>query len=501
MTIEFTTAEIRLGAYCRISQDSQGNEMGVTRQKSEMKGLAKRRDSVLLDENIFEDNNRSATNKRRRRPEFDRLLAKIESGEINRLMVWALDRLYRLPEDCIRLLNAADNAPPGFLIINTDGNTEIDPTSPFGRMTMIILSAIAENEIRVKNRRHQSAHTQRLENGAVPSNRGFGYAQSGAIIESEAVLVRRAFEMIATGNTINSVVGMLNDHGAVNTEGTPWNRSSVRPVLLNPRYAGWRARYIPAEPGRGPRHEIFVHQGERVRGQWEAIVTDEVFEQVTRILTDPARTAGQQNARKWLGTNFYLCGNCGGQMRTGSLSAQQFKKMTADERRRYSCNECHMSRGRTDEIDAEVAGQICSYLDSADLGSLLGQNDQATRMGTLIKERGELHAEIPGLRDKLKAATREGNITMVEIVTEWIAENNARLRQIDIALDSAASTSAVARLAGSLEPAKLWMSLPIAERAELASAVGLSVVLRRPKMGPQTKVDISSTLLVVPTAA
>src|SRR6202035_4866781 len=77
--------------------------------------------------------------------------------------------------------------------------------------------------------------------------------------------------------------------------GRPWNPSSVRTILTNPRYAG-RAIYNGKANGR--------------TGQWEAIVPEWLYESVQATLTDPRRRKQVGTDRKHLGSGLYVCDVC-----------------------------------------------------------------------------------------------------------------------------------------------------------------------------------------------
>lgn len=79
--------------YCRISHDPSGERLGVQRQEDDCRAEASRRNWGLA--GVYVDDDRSAFNTRKPRPEYQRLLADIQAGEIDGVMIWRLDRLHR----------------------------------------------------------------------------------------------------------------------------------------------------------------------------------------------------------------------------------------------------------------------------------------------------------------------------------------------------------------------------------------------------------------------
>jgi len=85
----------RAGVYARISSDDEGDAPGVRRQREDCLALIERKGWGVA--GVFEDNDISAADKRKRRPGFEQLLAAIDAGELDAIVSWDLDRLVRRP--------------------------------------------------------------------------------------------------------------------------------------------------------------------------------------------------------------------------------------------------------------------------------------------------------------------------------------------------------------------------------------------------------------------
>ena len=83
------------GLYCRISDDRDGRALGVSRQEADCRALAERKGWPVGD--LYVDNDISAADPRKRRPEYERLLEDIKAGRIDAVVAWDLDRLHRRP--------------------------------------------------------------------------------------------------------------------------------------------------------------------------------------------------------------------------------------------------------------------------------------------------------------------------------------------------------------------------------------------------------------------
>src|SRR5680860_1072592 len=90
-----TKPAIRSAAvYARISSDVSGEKLGVTRQLEDFRNLAKDRGWVIGEEYV--DNDVSAYSGKPR-PAYARMIADLQAGTRDAVIVYNLDRLHRRP--------------------------------------------------------------------------------------------------------------------------------------------------------------------------------------------------------------------------------------------------------------------------------------------------------------------------------------------------------------------------------------------------------------------
>ena len=87
--------------YARISSDPHGTELGVQRQLEDCRKKAEADGYAIVGEYV--DNDVSAFSGVQR-PEYRRMLADFETGLIDAIIVWRIDRLYRRIFDLKELL-------------------------------------------------------------------------------------------------------------------------------------------------------------------------------------------------------------------------------------------------------------------------------------------------------------------------------------------------------------------------------------------------------------
>jgi site-specific DNA recombinase len=329
-------ANLRTGIYARISLDPKRDKTdkkaggeGVARQDEDCRQLAERRGWTVVE--VFTDNSISAAGKKFR-PAFAAMLDSINRGDIDAVVAWSLDRLARNARDRLALVEACQKHGT---IISLVKGSDMDPTTASGRMVIGILGEVAQMEIELKSERQTVAARQRSQLGRPPLGvRLNGYTPKGELVHDEAELVRRIFKMFSTGESLRSIATTLTCEGISTRRGRPWNPSSIRGILVNPRYAG-RA----------------VYQGEVTDSavNWEPLVTGDVFDVVQAKLSDPRRVSNREGTdRKHLGSGIYRCADCG-------QSCSSFSGG------RYRCKSGHINRSQK-PVDDWVTTVVAAYI-------------------------------------------------------------------------------------------------------------------------------------------
>src|SRR5215207_9820893 len=95
----------RAALYLRISQDRNGQQLGVERQREDCVRYAAARGWDVA--GLYVDNDVSASSGRRR-PEYERMLADVVTGTVDAVVSWDLDRLHRRPVELERFIDLAD---------------------------------------------------------------------------------------------------------------------------------------------------------------------------------------------------------------------------------------------------------------------------------------------------------------------------------------------------------------------------------------------------------
>ncbi len=205
--------------------------------------MAERAGWNVAREHLLIDNDVSATSGVVR-PSYRRLLGLIERGEIDALVVWNTDRLYRLYRDLMPLIDLIKRRP---IDIKTVTSGDVDLSSADGRLTAGIKAQVSQHEAeRIGERvtmRHSRNAKQGRAHGGTPNPFGYTRTEAGHLVvdEAQAELIREAAGRILNGASLNSIVLDWNSRGiATAGKATHWRPNSLTKVLTSGRIVALR---------------------------------------------------------------------------------------------------------------------------------------------------------------------------------------------------------------------------------------------------------------------
>jgi site-specific DNA recombinase len=361
------------GIYARISQDSDGLKAGVKRQEADCRALAKRRGWPIGE--IYIDNDLSAWTGRAR-PAYRRMLADIEAGLIDGVIVWDLDRLHRRPAELEEFFGICDRAG---LRAMASVSGDVDLSTDDGRFHARILGAVAKKSSDDTSRRLKRKLEELAREGKpTGSKRPFGYDPGGLVVrKSEAKLIREAAERVLSGEGLRGVCEDWNRRGVSTATGKGrWQNAILKRILLSPRVSGQS-----------------VYRGEVVgKGQWPAILDRDTQERLAAVLKDKSR-GKLVVARSYLLPGFAYCGRCG---------ARLVSRPTGNKRRAYRC--------------------------SRTFGGCDGIVIVADPLEDLVRDAVFIALDTPELRDAVRAAEGE-DIVQAELL-ESLRQDEGTLEQL-----------------------------------------------------------------------
>lgn len=425
--------------YLRVSNDATGERLAVDRQREDCRRIATERGWSITEEYV--DNSVSASKPTTRRPAYDRMVNDFKAGQFEALVCWDLDRLTRQPRQLEDWIDAAQER--GLLL--TTANGEADLSTDGGRLFARIKASVARAEVERKSARQKRAAAQRADRGRPPSGvRLTGYSVAGAVIADEADIVRSIYARFSGGDSLRGITVWLTAHDVETRHGKQWSPSSVRSILTNPRYAG-RAIYCGQATGK--------------TGQWEAIVAEATFDGVQARLSDPRRTTNRVGTdRRHLGSGLYLCGVCGGPVRSHSGC-------------RYRCPVGgHITR-MGESIDMLVHSVVRARLARADVAGLLAAPDNHGARHLAVK--------ITDLRARLGRIEADYDAELIDGKRYAVASEKvqAELKSAETAQARLSGGEALGSILTALDPVAAYDGSPLGvQRAALAALASVTLL-------------------------
>lgn len=252
-----------------------------------------------------------------KRPAMTQLLADIEAGRVQTLVVSKLDRAWRSVKDAADSLERIQKAGAALAILDL----QVDTSTSSGEMMLNLLASFAQFERKRIGERTLEG-TRRIAaqgrwQGARPPL-GYSYnkeTQQLEINEGEAETVREIYRLAAEqGYGAQRIAKEMNARGLFPRSGVLWYKQAIRIVLHNPVYVGevifgrgarvaarnwWRSTEDNPKWVRAP-------------GQHPAIIDRETWVRVQEA--SRARQAGRPNSPRFLYAGLLRCGECGSVM-------------------------------------------------------------------------------------------------------------------------------------------------------------------------------------------
>jgi site-specific DNA recombinase len=327
----------RAGIYLRISDDREGKEAGVDRQRPDCTNRVKSLGWTLTEEYL--DNDRSASNFEKPRPAFERMLDDIASGKIDAVVAYTETRLARNPEDGGRFVRVMQKA---HALVNLVGMGPVNLDDPSGEFVFTILIATATNYSRSISKLQKRKQKELREAGKYGGGgpRRFGYGEDRiTVVPKEAAIIREAADRILGGEAARAVVKDLQARGIKGTWGQPFSHTTLMQVLRSHRIIGIRSH--KGEPVLDP-------DGEWLKAEWDPILTADVWQRL-RDMHDGRKRGPQSSAKNTYPlAGLVFCSGCGARL-TGETPVTWKDKRT----RSYNCPAYHVSI-RADALEAEV---------------------------------------------------------------------------------------------------------------------------------------------------
>lgn len=202
------------------------------------------------------------------RPALKQLFQDIESGEVNIVVVYKVDRLTRSLMDFSKIVEIFDNYSASFVSITQHFNT----TTSMGRLTLNILLSFAQFEREVTGERIRDKLAASKKKGIWVSGVapiGYKLKEKKLIIDSDnAKKIKMIFDKYLELKSVQKLRIYLKENNIKTRHGYFFNKGPLYHILQNKVYIG-----------------LITHKENSYTGLHQAIIEKETFEKVKNLLS------------------------------------------------------------------------------------------------------------------------------------------------------------------------------------------------------------------------
>jgi DNA invertase Pin-like site-specific DNA recombinase len=275
-----TIRKVRCAIYTRKSVDEgtaqEYNSLDAQRDACDAYIASQRLEGWLALRDRYDDHGFSGGTLER--PALRRLLADIEAGKVDVVVVYKIDRLSRALMDFSKLVEVFDAHTVTFVSVTQSFNT----TTSMGRLTLNILLSFAqfEREVigeRIRDKFAASRARGRWMGGKVPL--GYDVKDRKLVVnDAEAARLRMIFERFAEMGSATALAKQLRAEGVTTKTGKLIDKGDIYKLLNNRTYIG------------DAPHKGVIHRGEH-----QAIVSRELWDRVHEILQVSPRVRANEH--------------------------------------------------------------------------------------------------------------------------------------------------------------------------------------------------------------
>lgn len=231
--------QLRTAAYCRVSTDSDEQELSFETQVQAYTDKIMRNPAWSL-AGIFADEGISGTQANKRK-EFMRMIRLCRQGKIDQIITKSVSRFARNTVDCLNYVRELKTLGVP-VIFEKEGLNTMHMSSEI-YISMHGIFAQSESESLSGNVRWGKQKSAEKGNVAISYKNFLGYRKGEdgkpEIVPEEAETVRTIYQCFLDGDSICTIKEKLESAGALTPTGkTAWSATTIRAILSNEKYKG-----------------------------------------------------------------------------------------------------------------------------------------------------------------------------------------------------------------------------------------------------------------------
>lgn len=310
-----------VGLYIRVSTQEQADEgYSVGEQEERLKNYCKAMSWQI--HKIYVDPGYTGSNTDR--PGLQNMIDDIKAGQLDKVVVYKLDRLSRSQLDTLYLIEKVFIAHGTDFVSMTEN---FDTSTTMGRFMIGMLAVFAQLERDRINERTMMGKEARAKSGKWHggSTQPIGYdydpkTEDLTINDYEALQIRELYKLFLDGVPLRATERIFAEKGYTHKHGT-WDPKSMRRVMANKINIGY-----------------IKHRGKWYPGEHEPLIDDDTFARANTLLENRAAQFAASGYRPGAQTTYLggllYCKHCGGKF----AKDQQILRGDRPNKLMYICN-------------------------------------------------------------------------------------------------------------------------------------------------------------------
>lgn len=428
------TPVVRCAIYTRKSTDEgldrEFNTLDAQREAAEAFVLSQKHDGWSAIPDHYDDGGFTGGNMDR--PALARLLADIEAGRVDCVVVYKVDRLSRSLLDFARMVAVFEEHGVSFVSVTQDFNT----TTSMGRLTLNILLSFAQFEREIISERTRDKMAAARRKGKFIGGRpvlGYDVQDRRLVVNDvEAERVRAIFALYLEHKALLPTVREINRRG--------WTTKAWTTKKDKPRGG---KRFTKTNLYQLLTNVLFVghvrHKDEVYNGEHDGIVPEPTFQEVQRTLVGNGRNGGAdvRNRSNALLRGLLRCDTCGCAMSHtySQRGPKRYRYYVCVNAQKQGWSVCPGPSLPAGEIERFVVDQIREIgrdpaLVAATLARARGTAEEA--IGALVAERAALRRQLG--RDEGLLRDAVGDPDRLAELDDRLGRAERRLSEIGVEL-------------------------------------------------------------------
>jgi DNA invertase Pin-like site-specific DNA recombinase len=424
----------RVGVYVRLSKEDsrEGESVSIENQKLMLTKHVKEMGWKLVE--VYQDDGFSGTNQNR--PDFQRMLADVKEGYINTILIKDLSRLGR---NYLEVGNLAEVFLPehGCELISL--NEKLDDMMVFRNWFNEQHSKTTS--IKVKAGKRTSAQNGKYVGTYAP----YGFKKDAnnrhkfVVDENAAPIVRRIFEMRASGIGFRAIAAKLNEDGLISPReyyyqsknaknptrsSRLWNENTIKCMVANEAYIG---NLVSGKTGTASyKNQRKIRKDAdnwiRVEGTHEPIVPLDLWDRVQLLSHKRYYSGRRKDNERSLFVGLLHCSDCGFRLRS-NVERRTRKDGSENKRVSYMCS----TYGRSGKNACTIHGisekaLIELVTDNIRAHARTAEHDEERIHKTILSEQGKLSYR-GSYQNELNSHAKQ--IEKLDILIETLCEDKA----------------------------------------------------------------------------